>query len=138
MEVQYKSSNGGLVVNFDVKDQTALFEEIASFQQVFDDRNIVIKNKPVPSTDVQFFVREVDGNKYFEKRYVGPDKELWGFKMQFGQHKKGGGLFPRQFLDEEEKLTHEDGGNGWRRWKKDASKPASKPSGDASTEKSPF
>lgn len=121
MQVKYRSANGQFEVNFDVKTQTELFQEIASFQEVFESSaEETIKGKKVPAGDVQFRVRDVDDNKYFEKVYVGSDKELWGYKLPFGQNKKGGSLFPKRFLDDEDRTKNEDGGNGWRKWKKQA------------------
>ena len=142
MEATYKSGNGQFVVQFDVKDAASLFEEVANFQEVFEDNAVVIKNKEVPTEHVQFKVREVDGNKYFEKVYVGPDKELWGYKLPFGQNKKGGGLFPKRYMDDDEKDKYENGGNGWRKWKKDGGTAPSAPSGKsknvASDDDAPF
>lgn len=141
MEVTYKSGNGQFVVTFDTKDASSLFEDIANFQEVFEDGNLIINGKSVPNEHVQFKVREVDGNKYFEKAYIGPDKELWGYKLQFGQNKKGGGLFPKRFLDDEDKKNYEDGGFGWRKWKKQANTAPTNAANDKksrSSEDAPF
>lgn len=127
MEVKYKSADGQFEVTLDVKGPPDLFKEIAAFQEVFESGGeIFIKGVRVPNEHVQFRVRKVDDNEFFEKVYIGPDKNLKGFKLVYGQHKKGGpGLFPKKFLDEEDRATHEDGGNGWRRWKGDGNKPQS-------------
>lgn len=118
MDVKYQSANGQFEVTFTgIKDQVTLFEEIASFQEVFETGEVKIAGKVVPNDHIQFRVRVIDDNKYFEKSYVGPDKELWGFKLPYGQNKKGGGLFPKYSLPEDDAESYESGGGGWRRYK---------------------
>ncbi len=117
MEVNYKSANGQFEVTFDVKTQTELFESLAEFQEVFEVPVTKIAGVDVKPEDVVFRVREVDGNKFYERAYVGSNPDLWGYKQQFGQNKKGGTLFLKKFLTDEEKATHDDGKNGWRRFK---------------------
>jgi hypothetical protein len=120
MEVKYSSKDGQFQVVFDVKAQNELFEQIASFQEVFETpAEVVIAGKVVPAGDVQFRVREVDDNKYYEKVYVGNDRDLWGYKLPYGQNKKGGGLFPKHRIDEEDLAKYDNGGGGWRRFKRD-------------------
>lgn len=116
MEVKYRSLDGQFEVNFDEKDPASLFERIAEFQEVFEGGDVKICGKPVQKEHVQYRVRVVDDNKYFEKVYTGPDPELWGFKLPFGQNKKGGGLFPKYRLSDEDKATNKDGGGGWRKF----------------------
>lgn len=128
MQVKYKSTDGQFEVTFDAKDSTELFQDIASFQEVFETGgDIYIRvagvQDPifVPKEHVQFRVRKVEDNHFYEKVYSGPNPKLWGFKQVFGKQKEknGGSLFPKRFLDDEDKANYEDGGNGWRRWKKD-------------------
>jgi hypothetical protein len=143
MEVKYRTSNGQFEVNFEVKDASSLFEAVADFQEVFEDGAFyTILNKEVPASDVQFRVRLVDDNKYFEKVYVGKDKELWGFKLPYGQNKKGGGLFPKRKFSEEDAKDNVNGYNGWRKFKgqqQGDSEPAKEDKGSKSkTEKAPF
>jgi hypothetical protein len=118
MQVNYKTLDGRFSVGFDVKDSASLFEAVADFQEVFESKDNVINGIEVPLGDVQFRTRVVEDNKYFEKVYIGNDKSLWGYKLPFGQNKKGGGLFPKRYLTDEDKATNHDGGNGWRKWKK--------------------
>lgn len=116
MEAKYRSLDGQFEVSFDEKDPASLFEKIAEFQEVFETGEVKICGKVVPKEHIQFRVRTVDDNKYFEKVYVGPDHELWGFKLPYGQNKKGGGLFPKYRLSDEDKVTNKDGGGGWRKF----------------------
>jgi hypothetical protein len=138
MEVKYRT--GEFEVLFDVKDETALFEAIASFQETFVDNTVTINRVPVSKDDIQFRVREVDGNKYFEKVYVGSNGDLWGFKQRFGQNKKGGGIFPKRYLDDEDKAKYQDGGNGWFKWKKENSSnaPQQESTAKGGEQKAPF
>ncbi len=140
MEVQYKSHDGQFVVNFDVKDARSLFESVADFQEVFEHSgDYLINGKNVPGQDVQFRVREVNGDKYYEKSYVGQDKDLWGFKLQYGCNKTGGGLFPKYRHEEDDDYVN--GGGGWRKYK-GKSEPKSEATDDKSkkgkTDKAPF
>jgi len=112
MEVQYRSGNGQFVVNFDEKDQMGLFEKIASFQEIFEHNgDYIINGETVPASDVQFRVRTVAGNDFYEKVYVGTNKKCWGFKFSYGcQKEKKGCLFPK-YKNEGENIV--DGGGGW-------------------------
>lgn len=140
MEVKYRTSNGQFEVNFDVKDNASLFEAVGDFQEVFEHNgDYVINNVTVPSSDVQFRVREVDGNKYFEKVYVGNNKECWGFKLQYGQNKKGGGLFPKYYHEKDSNYV--DGGSGWRKYvggKSEQPAEQQEKTSKSKTEKAPF
>jgi hypothetical protein len=115
MEVKYRSGNGQLECNFESKDAAGLFEQIAAFQEIFEHNgDYVINGETVPSTDVQFRVREVDGNPFYEKVYVGSNSKCWGFKFSYGQSKqKKGSLFPK-FKNDGDNLV--DGGGGWYKY----------------------
>jgi len=91
-EMVYKSAN--FTVKF-TGDEKELFEKLASFQEVFVRNNICGK---CGSDRVFFNTRDVDGNKFFEK--VCDDCK---HKLQYGQNKKGGTLFPK--MDK-----------GWHKW----------------------
>jgi hypothetical protein len=140
MEVNYKSGNGQFEVNVEGTAQE-VFEQIANFQEVFD-RPIVINGQNVPSSEVHLRVRTVDDNKYYEMAYVGGNKDLWGYKLRFGCAKKGGGLFPKYQLGENEnKDDYVSGGNGWFKYvggKSQESSGDNKSSSKSKTEKAPF
>ncbi len=119
---------GPLTATLEAETQQALFEEIASFQEVFNMKH-TIQGKDIEPEDIRFLVRQNDDeDKFYELVYRGPDRDLWGYKFQFGCNKKGGGLFPRRKLDTKTS-THEDElpkydwePSGWRRWKKENGK----------------
>lgn len=139
MEIKYRSACGQFEAVLEGKEQKDLFEQVANFQEVFESPEFyTINGEKVPHYDVVFRVREVDGNKYYEKAYNGPNPKLWGFKLPFGQAKKGGGLFPKYRLDDEDKATNEDGGGGWRRYKKQQSTQPAQNTSKGSGEDVPF
>jgi translation initiation factor 2 beta subunit (eIF-2beta)/eIF-5 len=102
MKVNYRSKNGRLTIELNGDDQKAIFEEIARFQEVFEED----KCGKCGSENIKFIVRNVDDNIYYELRCMD-----CGAKLAFGIHKKGGGLFPKR----------KDGDNwlpdkGWIKW----------------------
>lgn len=104
MKVNYTTLDGRLSVELDCSTQTELFEELAAFQEVFEDRTCRNKDGS-ESSNVRFQVREVDENKYYELVCVDQEKQdLRWAKRKFGCHKKGGGLFPK---------------GGWTKWNKE-------------------
>jgi hypothetical protein len=112
MKLTYTS--GKFTVDFTGEQQRELFEQIATFQEVFDNSTC----GKCGSTNIQFVVREAkdangDVNQYYELRC----KDC-GAKLAFGCHKKGGGLFPKRKDSEGEYLPT----NGWVKWNKDSGK----------------
>lgn len=108
MKLQYTTKDGRMTVEFEGSTQTDVVDQLASFQEVFED-NVCRKNGK-ESDDVVWRVREVDDNKYYEKYVIsGP---LKGTKKSYGQHKKGGGLFPKVKDSKGSYLPD----NGWVRW----------------------
>jgi hypothetical protein len=79
---------GTFSVEFERGTDVELFEEVARFQEVFDNE----KCGKCESSNVRFVVREdKEENKYYELRCMD-----CGAKLAFGCHKKGGGLFPKR------------------------------------------
>lgn len=87
MEAQYRTRDGRLIVKVAGETQKDLFRELARAQETFEAETECGLCK---STDIKFSVRVVDDNEYFELRCV------CGATFQFGQHKKGGSLFPKR------------------------------------------
>ena len=91
MKVSYNSTTGGFLVEVegDVKtvvEQLAEFNEIALADKCCGDPKCQSKN-------IGFHVRDIDGNKYYERRC-----NDCGARLCFGQTKKGGKLFPKRKL----------------------------------------
>lgn len=101
-------------VSIEGKTQTDIFEQLAAFQEVFEDLECVRNGQA--SDRVRFTVREDDdGNKYYELRCSDASKkECSGSKLAFGQHKKGGTLFPRRQDKDGNWLPN----NGWVKFNK--------------------
>ena len=112
MKVTYTTRDGRLSVEIEGKTQVDVFEQLAAFQEVFEDR--VCRKYGEVTDNVRFVVREdEEQNKYFELRSAEPGK-LAGVKRAYGQHKKGGTLFPRLKDSEDNWLPD----NGWVKWNK--------------------
>ena len=67
--------------------------------------------RSVESSNIKFVVRNVDGNDFFELRCID-----CGAILAFGQHKKGGTLFPKRKDDQNNWLPNK----GWHKWQKNA------------------
>jgi len=119
MEIKYRSSCGRYEVSLEASDQQSLFEQLASFQEIFeDDVNVTIEGEKVPSTDIIYRVRSAkdkDGkvNEFYEKVYCGNNPKFFGYKMEYGcSQENKGSLFPKR--------KDKDGtyykNNGWHKW----------------------
>jgi hypothetical protein len=92
-----------LTVEVEGENQRELFENIAKFQEVF--------NEEVPpgakGLNTRFVVRTVDDNKFYEMRC-----QDTGQILSFGCHKKGNTLFPKRRDDQ----GNEVGKKGWHKY----------------------
>lgn len=117
MKLTYTSRNGRMVVEIDADTQTDLFEQLAAFQEIFEDDTCSAKQKGniVKSDLTRFVVREnKEGDKFYEKVCEDWDAGLFGYKKQYGCRKKGGGLFPKE-MPEKDRIP---GLNNWYKWQK--------------------
>lgn len=118
MKVTYTLSNG-LTVELEGKTQTDIWDQLAEFQEVFGDTTCVAKIKgQIHKSDKVKFVKRQDkeDNDYYELVCVDSESPLFMYKKAFGQHKKGGTLFPKRDIPE----GCIPGFNGWHKWiKKD-------------------
>ena len=80
---------------------------MATIQEIFGEEKCGVCG----STNLRFVVRNVESNDYFELRCVNCSALL-----AFGQHKKGGTLFPKRKDDNNNYLPT----NGWHKWTKDS------------------
>lgn len=116
MKVSYTTRDGRLTFEIEGATQTDIWEQLASIQEVFEDTTCTKYGQQDDNT--RFVVRENDDNKYYELRYNGNNTKLFGVRKAFGQHKKGGGLFPRR-KDESGSYLPD---NGWVKWNPDTKK----------------
>ncbi len=111
MKVLYRTRNGRMTFELEGKTQTDIFEQLAQLQEVFE--NDVCKRKGKESDNLRFRVREdKEENKYYELVCVDTDPALRNAKLSFGQHKKGGTLYPHR-KDKDGKWLPD---NGWTVW----------------------
>ena len=99
MKVTYTTKNQRLAVQIEESSAKETFRKLAEFQEVFDEPFCRLCS----SENLQFVVRTVEGNDYYELRC----RDCSG-KLAFGQHKSGGSLFPKR--------KTADGRSGWYRW----------------------
>lgn len=105
MKLTYTTKNNRIRAEFDAQTQTDMWEQLSSFQEVFEETAC----GKCGSENLRFVVREVDDNKYYELRCLESNCRA---RLSFGCHKKGGGLFPKR-KDENGVWK---GDSGWTVW----------------------
>jgi DNA-directed RNA polymerase subunit RPC12/RpoP len=108
MKINY-TSEAGVTVEIEAGTSKEAFSQLATFQEVFNHS----KCGKCGSTRLQFVVRTVDDNDYYEIRCMD-----CGAKLQFGANKVGGGLFPKRKNGVGDWLPD----NGWVKWDKNLGK----------------
>lgn len=104
MKAHYRTASGHLTFEVEGGSPKDLFENIANLQSVFEaEERCGLCDSPA----IRFRVREAAGNKYYELFCV--DCRA---RFSFGQHRQGGGLFPKR-RDEAGNLLPS---RGWARW----------------------
>jgi hypothetical protein len=104
MKVKYKP-NSRLEFELEGAGQKEIFKELATVQEIFSEDKCGVCKKD----NIKFVVRSVDGNDYYEMRCLS-----CGAALAFGQHKKGGTLFPKRRDENNNWLDN----NGWYKWNK--------------------
>lgn len=104
MKVKYKA-NDKLEFELEGSGQKEVFKELATIQEIFAEEKCGVCG----CTNLKFVVRNVDSNDYYEIR-CGDTR--CGAILSFGQHKKGGTLFPKRKDDEGKYLPNK----GWHKW----------------------
>lgn len=105
MKLKYKVSDR-LEFELEASGQKEVFKELAVIQEIFGEEVCGSCGKD----SLRFIVRNVDDNDYYELR-CNSCKSL----LSFGQHKKGGTLFPKRKDENGNYLSN----NGWHKWNKD-------------------
>jgi hypothetical protein len=103
LEAQYKTRSGHLILRVEGETQKDLFRELARAQETFEAETECGICK---GTEIRFRVRAVDDNEYYELRCS------CGATFAFGQHKKGGSLFPKRKAEDGKALPN----HGWTKW----------------------
>ena len=108
MKVKYKVSDR-LEFELEGSGQKEVFKELALIQEIFGEEKCDVCG----NQNIKFVVRNVEGNDYYELRCSD-----CGSILAFGQHKKGGTLFPKRKDDDGKYLAN----RGWHKWTKDEKK----------------
>jgi hypothetical protein len=109
MKITFASKNGRMSIEVEAKEQTDAFEQIASFQEVFEES----KCGACQDDNLRLVVRSVDDNKFYELHC-----QKCRARLAYGQHKKGGTLFPRRKSDDGKWLDK----SGWTKWNAETKK----------------
>ena len=107
MKVKYKVGDK-LEFELEGSGQKEIFKELALIQEIFAEEKCELCGN-----NLRFIVRSVEGNDYYELRCSD-----CGAILSFGQHKKGGTLFPKRKDDEGNYLPN----RGWHKWNKEINK----------------
>jgi hypothetical protein len=105
MKLKYKV-NEKLEFELEGNGQKEVFKELSTIQEIFAEDACGVCNKK----DIRYIVRNVDGNDFYELRCID-----CGAVLAFGQHKKGGTLFPKRKDENNNYLPN----RGWHKWTKD-------------------
>jgi hypothetical protein len=102
MKLKYKI-NDKVELEIEGEGQKEVFKELSAVQEIFGEKECGLCKKQ----NLKFVVRNVESNDYFEIRCGD-----CGGILSFGQHKKGGTLFPKRKGENNEYLPN----NGWHKW----------------------
>jgi len=105
MKLTYTTLNERIAVELEGSNHKEVFKQIGAFQEVFEE----CACRKCGGDDLRYVVRVHDDNEYYELRCQNIGCKA---KLQFGAHKKGGGLFPRR-KDAEGNWR---GTDGWTVW----------------------
>lgn len=98
-----KKLNNNVEVEVEADGQKEIFKELAAVEEIFGENECGMCKK----NNTKFVVRSVDGNDYFEQRCTDCSAVL-----SYGQHKKGGTLFPKRKGEDGSYLPN----RGWYKW----------------------
>lgn len=112
--MQIKVTSKNITITAEGNTQKEVFEQLSDLQEVFTGEDCGLCKG-----DTRFLVREVDGNKFYElmcnKCFA---------KLQFGQSKTGGKLFPvrfqrkgKDYVKDSNGRMLEKGTKGWEKYK---------------------
>ena len=107
MKIHYRV-NDKLSFELEADGQKEVFKELATIQEIFSESECGSCHKD----NIKFVVRNVENNDYYELRCM---EFGCGSTLGFGQHKKGGTLFPKRKDDAGHYLPNK----GWYKWTKD-------------------
>lgn len=89
MKVEYKTANGRLSVGIEGEKPQDVFENLAKFQEVFEESAC----GKCGCDNLRFIVREIDDNKFYELQCTNNSCRA---KLTFGKNKDGSGMYPKR------------------------------------------
>lgn len=120
MKLSYTTKDGRLTVEFEADTQTELWEELAAFQEVFENRTCtrMVNGKLKTSDNTVFRVRKnKDEDKFYEMVCLDRDPDLFLAKKAFSVHKTPKGYMYWPVKDKEGNFRKE-----WTKYNKDTDK----------------
>ena len=102
MKISYKV-NDNVTLEAEGDGQKEIFKELAMLQEIFAEKECGLCKSP----NIRYVCRTVEGNDYYEVKC----SDCYA-NLSFGQHKKGGTLFPKRKDENNEWLPN----NGWYKW----------------------
>ena len=124
MEANYRTADGRITFKVSGENAKILFKEIAGLQEVFEAESAC---GCCGGTAIRFQARQVEDYDFYELVCRNGDCRA---RFQFGQAKKGGGLFPKRKDDDGNWLPN----RGGERYVKPGTQPASAPRGRQESE----
>jgi hypothetical protein len=106
MKCIYSTADGRLKLEVDGNTETELFQKLSKFQEVFESET---KCGVCGCENLKYVVRTVDENNYYELKCTEKNCRA---RFAFGQHKKGGSLFPKR----KDKDGNWIKNNGWEKY----------------------
>lgn len=106
VKANYKTRNGQILCEVQGETVKDLFRGISQAQEVFESANAC---GACQSNAIRFIHRVVDDNEYFELGCA----DCFA-RLQFGQHKKGGTLFPKRKDEANNWLPN----GGWQKYER--------------------
>jgi len=100
--------NDKLTFEIEADTQRNVFESLATIQEVFNET----KCEKCKGEDLQYVVRNVNGDDYYELRCKNRDCRA---RLSYGVHKQGGTLFAKRKDKDNNWLNN----SGWLRWNKE-------------------
>jgi hypothetical protein len=110
MKAHYRTRTGRMSFEIEGETQRALFQGIANVQEVFESDSTC---GACGSDNFRFIVRTVEDNDFFELECQNSECRA---RLSFGQHKKGGTLFPRRHDEQRKVLPF----RGWKVYQRPA------------------
>ena len=104
MNITYTTQNSRLRVELEANNAKDAFKQLAEFQEIYDESACGV----CTSEDIYYRVRTVEGNDFYEMAC-----RKCNARLAYGQHKVGGGLFPKR---KKEDGTYDRDHRGWYKW----------------------